>query len=265
MNKLAMAMCTLFYSAVQQSIASGVEVVMYVDTEMPCLKSELLFGTMTIRNNSDDEIKLLKGTLCYPDMIIHEQVYLFPDIPAQKEIDILAGHGVHGGQPSRTIIKGQVDSALQNPGATITLKKGESLMINFGNREISASILSFTRERIPFAAELYLPPTKWVPIEFRPAVAVACDAKIIPVTPSNKEHTKSTWIFRVRTDTNEFLCVNKDFSTHRLLDINPGDAVSYSNQTITVKQNTGDLHIIRERDIPQMIDNRRHERRKKTK
>lgn len=265
MNKLAMAMCTLFCSAVQQLIASGVEVIMHVDTEMPCLKSELLSGTIEIRNNSDDVIKLLKGTLRYPDMIIHEQLYLFPDIPFKKEMDILAGHGVPGGQPSRATIKGQVDSALQNPEATVTLEKGGVLMIDFGNRELSASILSFTRERIPFAAELYLPPTNWIPVEVRPAITIACDAKIIPVVPSNKEHKKSTWLFRVRMDTNEFLCVNSNFSTHRLLNINPDDTVCFSNHTITVKQNTGRVHILPERDIPQMIDNRRYERRRKTK
>lgn len=258
-------MCTLFYSAVQQLIASGVEVIMHVDTEMPCLKSELLSGTIEIRNNSDDEIKLLKGTLRYQDMIMHEQVYLFPDIPVKKEMAILAGHGVPGGQPSRATIKGQVDSTLQNPEATVTLEKGGVLMIDFSNRELSASILSFTRERIPFAAELYLPPTNWIPIAVRPAVAIACDAIITPVVPSNKDHRKGTWLFRVRMGTNEFLCVNSNFSTHRLLDINPDDTVCFSNQTITVIQSTGGSHKISERDIPQMIDNRRHERRKKTK
>jgi hypothetical protein len=268
MNKLAIAMYALFFSAVQRSIASTVEVVMHVDTEMPCLKSELLSGTVVIRNNGDKDIKLPKGTSQYPDMLVHEQLYLFPSIPTQKEKDLLAGHGVLGGQPSRTTIKEQVDAVLQNSESTVTLKKGESLTINFDNREISASILSFTRERIPFAAELYLPPNNWIPVEVRPPVAIACDAKIIPVATGNNKHRKkgnAAWVFRVRMGTNEFLCANSNSSTHRLLDILPDDTVSFSNQTITVKQKTGDFHIIPERDIPWMIDKRRNENRRKAR
>jgi hypothetical protein len=259
-------MYALFFSAVQRSGASTVEVVMHVDTEMPCLKGELLSGTMMIRNNGDKDIKLLKGAPHYPDTLVHEQLYLFPNIPVQKEKDILAGHGFLGGQPSRTVIKDQVDSALQNSESTVMLKKGESLMIDFGNREISASVLSFTRERIPFAAELYLPPNGWIPVEIRPPIAIACDAKIIPVAASNNKHGNergAAWVFRARIDTNEFLCANLNSSIHRFLDIRPDDTIGFSNRTITIKQNTGDMHIIAERDIPRMGDKRRNENRKK--
>jgi hypothetical protein len=221
-----------------------------------------------IRNNGDDDIKLLKGTSIYPDMLVHEQLYLFPNIPVQEEKDMLAGHGILGGQPSRTTIKDQVDFALQNSENVVTLKKGESLTINFDNREISASVLSFTRNRIPFSAELYLPPNDWIPVEVNPPIAIACDAKLTPVVAENSKHKKgkaAAWVFRVRMDTNEFLYARSNFSTHRLLDVHPDDTVVLSNQTITVKQNTGGTHIISERDIPQMLDKRRNEKRKKTK
>lgn len=265
MNKIVLVMCIVFHSSVQWSIASTIEVVMHVDSEVPCLRSELLSGTIDICNNSSNDIKLLKGTKIYPDIIVHEQVYLFPKIPIQKEIDILAGHGMPGGQPSRATIKDQVGSYFQNPEATITLKKGETLTIEFANREISASILSFTRERIPFAGELYLPPNNWIPIDIRPVIEIACDAKIIPVSASKKEQQKSTWVFRARLGTNEFLCANLNFSTHRLLDINLDDTVCFSNKTVTVKQKSGRLHTIPECDIPKIIENRRHEIRKTTK
>jgi hypothetical protein len=263
MNKVTVAICVLSFSVAHQSAASGINVVMHVETEMPCLKSELLSGTIEIRNNSDNDLVLLKGTECYPDMIVHEQVYMFPDIPDKRESGVLAGHGVPGGQPSRETIKRQVDSALQTSDGTIRLKKGEEIKIAFDNRELRASILSFTRERVPFAAELYMPPANWIPIEVRPAIAIACDAKVTPVRSSSKEHSKSPHLFRVSMETNEFLCVNARFSTHRLLEITPDDTVIFSNRTITVEQKSGDLRIIHEQDIPQVIDNRRHERQKR--
>jgi len=126
MKKLATAMVTLLLGAVQQSTAANVEAVMYLDTEMPCLKSEMLSGRIVIRNNGDKDIKLLK-TAVDPEDVVESHIYLFPDMPLEEEKRLAGDRGGIGGRPSREWIKTDVDVIVNNPESKFhfTLKKGE--------------------------------------------------------------------------------------------------------------------------------------------
>jgi hypothetical protein len=263
MNKTVFSVFASILFVVQRALPFPVEVSMELDTEMPCLKSEMLEGTLRIINKGEEGIKLLKGTPNFPDMLVHEQLYLYPDISPQKEKRILAGEGSMGGKPSRQSIKEQTDSELADSENVFILKPGENCVIKFWSREITAALLAFTHERIPFKAELYLSPDVWVPVGVRPSISVACDAKITPIRQEGGTDTvrHPMWIFRTRIDQNEFLCATENFSSRRVLDITSNDTVTISGQTVTMKSKNGLQHIFSTKEISGMIDKHKQDQK----
>jgi len=268
MKKLVTAMVTLLWGTVQQSAATNVEVIMYLDTEMPCLRRETLSGRIVIRNKGDKDIKLLK-TAVDPEDVVESHLYLFPDMPLEEEKRLAGDRGGMGGQPSRDEIKRSVDYAVQNPEGKyhFSLQKGESLEADFDYREIKAYALEYSspRKQIPFKAELYLSPDIWIPVEVRPPIVVAYDAKITGITSDEWMNSDNPWVYRVNMGTNEFLYVNVGHTRHRLSDLQPGDVVTHSNKVITISQKDGKVRTIPEADIPRISAERAEEKRKARK
>ena len=244
----------------------NVEAIMYVDTEMPCLKEfERLSGRIVIRNNGEDEVKLLKREPHWSNMLVYEQLYLFPDISVQEARTFYAGPewGL-AGEPSRSRIKYVVDSCVQSNEDIITLKKGESFEVNFVDRKIEPPAFQFhnPRKRIAFNTELYLQPDTWIPIEVHPPIEVAYDAKYTLVT--EKGDNNNAWVTRVQIGTNEFLYakLNSAVPSLRLADLHPDDVVVHSNKVITITQKNGKVRTIPEADIPRISAERTEEKRK---
>ena len=240
----------------------NVEAIMYVDTEMPCLQyDERLSGRIVIRNNGDDEIKLLARP-DFPERFVYFQLFLFADISVQEEERMTA-------RPAespflRQRIKRHIDSEVDKNGDIVTLKKGESLDVNFESVELK--IPHSTSRPTPFAAELYLSPDTWIPVEARPPIVVAGGRTYTPVTPteaSAKWDENATKVYRVPIGTNEVLLVKEKSNYHRLSDLHPDDVVTHANKTITITRKDGNVRTIPEADIPRVSAERKEERRKK--
>ena len=262
MKKPVIVMLALLSGVAWQTAAHDVEAIIYLSTEMPCLKEfETLSGRIVIRNNGNGDIKLLKGA-----MLVTDQLYLFPNIPVEEE-KIMAGvSGLIGlgGIPSRQAIKEDIDYDVQKNECTITLKKGESLEAHFDRREIKARALNGTSERIPIAAELYLSPDTWIPVEVHPQISVACDAKYTPliVEEGHRRDRDAAWVSRVKIGTNEFLFAKQRSDSYRLADLRPDDVVTHTDNTITITRKDGNVRTIPEKDIPRISAERKEEKRK---
>jgi len=248
----------------------NVEAIMYLDTEMPCLRdNEWLSGRIAIRNNGDTSIKLLKGTQAFPQMLVYEQLYLFPDLAAEGAGTVfIAPDSRLEGKPSRSSIKRGVDYYSQRNEDTMELKKGETLEITFIGREVDSPIFfsSGKRRDIPFKAELYLSPDTWIPVEVHPPIVVASGIAYTSVTPTEagaKWDENATKVYRVPIGTNEVLLVKEKSKYHRLADLQPDDVVTHANKTITITQKNGNVRVIPEADIPRVSAERKEERRKK--
>jgi len=270
MKKSVVAMCSLLFGAVQQSTAANVEATMYLDMEMPCLKSEMLSGRIVIRNHGDDDIMLLKREPYWPNMLVDEQLYLFPDISVQEARVFYPGpeHGLEG-EPSRSRIKHVVGSCIQENRDHITLKKGETFEVNFAGRKIEPPAFNFhnPRKRIPFKIELYLSPDTWIPVAVHPPIAIAYDAKYTPLTGLEKGGVldgNAARVTRVQIGPNEFLWAKAEFATssQRLADLHPDDVVTHSNKMITITQKDGKVRTIPEADIARVSAERAEEKRK---
>jgi len=267
-REMTIVMFALSLGIIHQAVAHNVEAVMYLDTEMPCLSSELLSGKIVICNKGEEEVKLMKSAVALDDYFVHEQLYLFPDIPLEEEKMIGGDRGGLGGQPSRATIKENTDYEVQRNEHIITLKKGESFEVAFDRRRLEASALFLHgggKRRIPFAAELYLSPDVWIPVEVRPPIAVAFDAKAgTPVKEGKWINGNEPWVWRVRIDTNEFLFVKTDSAspTYRLGEVHPDDTVTHSNKVITITRKDGSVRAIPEAEIPRVSAERKEEIRK---
>jgi len=257
-------MCALMFNAILPLTAGNVEVIMYIDTEMPCLQSEWLSGKVVINNKGDRDIKLLEE-----DVVPLFQLYWHPNISEQDAprayAEMERGDGMRF---SRSTVKGTTDSMVEKSERIVTLRKGESKEIVFEGKEIDAPYFYFhnPRRQIPFAAELYLSPDVWIPVEVRPPVAVAFDAKSgTPVKEGKWVNSNEPWVWRARIDTNEFLFVKTDSAspTYRLGEVHPDDVVTHANKTITITQKNGNIRTIPEKDIPRVSAERKEERRKK--
>jgi len=263
MKKTVIAMFTLLFGIAQQTTGVNVDAILYVDTEMPCLREfEKLSGRIVIRNHGEDDIKLIKGTPVFPEMLAFHQLYLFPDISVQEEERITA-------RPAqspyiRARIKNGIDSWVQRNQDIMTLKKGETLEVNFEHRELE--VLHGAGNRLlPFKAELYLSPNTWIPIEVQPPIMVACGAKFIPLTVTEtgvKYDRDAVRISRVQIGTNEFLLASEKFSYYRLIDLQPDDTVTHSNKVITITQKNGKVLTIPEADIARVSAERAEGKRK---
>ena len=267
MKEPVIVMLALLSGVAWQTAAHNVEAIMYVDTDMPCLRSELISGKVVVRNNGMADIKLLKGTPLWPNMFVSEQLHLFPDISVEDEERITARPVTRWYR--RQTIKENSDYEVQNPrneGVIATLKKGESLEIGFSGIEIPVPH-GADNQRIPFAVELYLSPDQWIPIEVHPSIVVACDAKYTLVTANEKG---SKWdndaarVSRVQIGTNEFLWVKAKSSSfsQRLADLCPDDVVTHTDNTITITRKDGNVRTIPEKDIPRISAERKEEKRK---
>ena len=251
-----------------------VEAVMYLDTEMPCLQGQTLSGKMVVRNNGNDDIQLLKSVV-NPDDLVRSQICLFPNFSEQERksfSDELAAHvGLNAGDPLRDIVKLNVDYEIENNHADyfVALKKGETLEIQFEGRmmQIPFLLLGGGNRRVPIGAELYLFSDKWVPVEVRPPISVACDARLIPIIAIE---TGPAWdrtsvrLTRVQFGTNGFLRakLNSASPSLRLVDLHPDDVVVHSNKVITITQKNGTARTIPEADIPRISAERAEEKRK---
>jgi len=201
-----------------------------------------------------------------PDDLIHSQLYLRMDVPEEEEMKISAK------PPTRWIkrfnIKEEVDYVVQNRDDKhfVILKKGESFEADFIAREVTVPH-GAEKKRVPIVAELYLSPDKWVPVEVRPPISVAGDAKFTPLTPIE---TGPAWdrtsvrLTRVQIGTNEFLHakLNSAVPFLRLADLHPDDVVVHSNKMITITQKNGTVRTITETDIPRISAERAEEKRK---
>ena len=242
----------------------NVEAVIYLDTEMPCLKDEVLSGRIVISNNGNDDIKLLQSE-ANPDSLVHEQLFLFPNISSMekeqvRDLPLKRRHLMQN-------IKDGVDYEMQvtRKGKTfVTLKQGETLEMSFDNREIY--VVQNAVNRLEYTATLYLPPTAGVPVEICPPISVAYDAQLSPIAnvgKGGKRNNDSPWrLFRVYMDTSEFLYAKTDYSFHRLLDLYPGDTVVHSNKIVTVTREDGKMRVISEADLNRIRSERQEERRK---
>ena len=239
----------------------SVEAIMYVDTEMPCLQyNERLSGRIVIRNNGDNEIKLLSRPND-PGMFICFQLFLFPNISIQEEERMTA-------RPAespflRQRIKRHIDSEVNKNVDIVTLKKGDSLEVVFDGIELK--IPHSTSNPMLFAAELYLSPDTWIPVETRPSIVVAGGRTYTPVTPTEagaKWDENATKVYRVPIGTNEVLLVKEKSKYHRLADLQPDDVVAHANKTITITQKNGNVRIIPEKDIARVSAERKEEIRK---
>jgi len=240
----------------------SVEAIMYVDTEMPCLQyDEMLSGRIVICNNGEDEIRLMKGTPVFPEMLAYEQLFIFADISVQEEERMTA-------RPAespflRQRIKRRIDSEVEKNMDIVTLKKGESLEVSF--KSIELVIPHSTSRPTPFAAELYLSPDTWIPVEARPPIVVAGGVTYTSVTPTKagqKWDEDATKVYRVPIGTNEVLLVKEKSNYHRLSDLHPDDVVTHANKTITITRKNGNVRVIPEADIPRVSSERKEEIRK---
>ena len=251
---------------------TSVEAIMHLDTEMPCLPYEKLSGRILIRNNGDDNIQLAGRVDDFLDMLIYFQLYLSANVSVQEIRTFYAGDERSlEGDPSRSTIKRCIDSWIQRNENIMTLKKSETLGVEFSKLEIKESALlrhaGYSRKRIPFKAELYLSPDKWIPVEVHPPIEIAYDAKFTPLTPieTGPEWDRtSVRLTRVQIGTNEFLHakLNSAVPFLRLADLHPDDVVIHSNKVITITQKNGTVRTIPEADIPRISAERAEESRK---
>ena len=256
----AMAMSTLLSGAVQQTMANNVEAVMYLDTEMPCLSGERLSGKIVIRNNRGTDIKLVDE-----DILSYFQLYWRPNISVQEARTIYAeAERGFGERISRSTVKGTTDAMVEKNERIVILRNGESKEIVFENREIDESNLlrhaGYSKKRIPFAVELYLSPDTWVPVDVRPPISVAYDAKAgTPVKEGKWIKSDDPWVWRARIDEKEFVFVktNSVSPTYRLSEVHPDDTVVHTNKAITITRKDGSVRTIPEADIPRVSAERK--------
>jgi len=260
MKKSGIAMLALLFNVAQQSTATDVKATMYVDTEMPCLSGERLSGRIVIRNNGDDEIKLM-GRPDFLEKLAYFQLYIFPDVSVEEEERMTA-------RPAespflRARIKNHMDSDVSKNRDIVTLKKGDNLEVVFEGIELK--VPHSTSQVTPFVVELYLSPDTWLPVEVHPPIEAAFDAKHTLVTTTEKGDNSTARVSRVRIGTNEFLWAkaNSSSQSQRLADLHPDDAVVHTNKTITITRKDGDVRTIPEADIPRVSAERKEERRKK--
>jgi len=241
----------------------NVEAIMYVDTEMPCLKEfERLSGRIIIRNNGEDDVKVMGRTPDFPEMLVYFQLFLFPDISVQEEEQMTArpAESPH----IRARIKRDIDAFVKRNEDIITIQKGESFETAFENINIKVPHGAYNR-CLSFVAELYLSPDTWIPVEIRPRIMVACDAKITAVTVTKSGVPKdinTPWVYRAQIGTNEVLLVRENHIHYRLSDLHPDDVVVHSNKVITITQKNGTVRTIPEADIPRISAERTEEKRK---
>jgi len=240
-----------------------VEAVMYLDTEMPCWRGQMLDGRIVIRNNGDDDIKLMKSEMS-PAHFVYGQLYIRMDVSEEEEMRLSAKPATRW--ITRFRIKENTDYEVQEGGGFVTLQKGESFETDFAAREVTVPH-GAGNMRVPMVAELYLSPDRWVPVEVRPPISVAGDAKFTPLTPieTGPEWDRtSVRLTRVQIGTNEFLHakLNSAVPFLRLADLHPDDVVVHSNKVITITQKNGTVRTIPEADIPRISAERAEEKRK---
>ena len=272
MKKSVVTMFVCFFATAQQVVSVDVEAIMYVDTEMPCFENVLFSGKIVIRNNGDEVVQLLKGSPAFPEMLVFDQLHLYPDMPIQEIRTFYAKpERVISGEIDRYEIKENIDYQVNRGEFIVTLKKGESFEVKFGGREIGNSDFRthafMVRKRIPFAATLYLPPDMWIPVKVHPPISIAYDAKSTSLTPieTGPEWDRtSVRLTRVQIGTNEFLHakLNSAVPFLRLADLHPDDVVVHSNKVITITQKNGKVRTIPEADIPRISAERAEEKRK---
>ena len=243
-----------------------VKAVLYLDTEMPCLRNEALSGRIVIRNNGDADVKLLKSAV-NPNDFVYSQLCLFPNVSAHDARDFFIGfepyHSLRGA-PLRDVIKYNVDYEVQRNEDIVTLKKGELLEVSFKDRsllEIPVIAHDVPDRRVPIAAELYLSPDTWIPVEVHPPISVACDAKSTRIT-AGEIHRDTTQVYHICIGTNEFLRVYANGADYRLTDLKPDDVVTHSNKVITITQKDGKVRTIPEADIARVSAERAEKKRK---
>ena len=256
-----MIMYALMFNAVQPLAAANVEAVMYLDTEMPCLTFEKLSGKIIIRNNGDDEIKLMARP-DFPEMVFCFQCFVFADISVEEEKRMTA-------RPAespiiRQRIKNGIDHVVRNNEDIVTLKKGESWEADFKENEIKVPHGAFDR-RLPFVVELYLSPDTWVPVKVHPPIVVACGAKFTSLSDAEAgDDREAARVVRVQIGTNEFLWARARSATRseRLADLRPDDVVTHSNKVITITRKDGTVRTIPEADIARVSAERKEAIRK---
>jgi len=240
----------------------NVEAIMYLDMEMPCLANESLSGRIVIRNNGDGDIKLLRRMPNFPDMLVHQQLYVRMDVPEEEEMRMGAKPAMRW--RARSYIKEDTDYEIQEGGGFVTLKKGESLEVNFQGREVTVPH-GAENKRVTMVAELYLSPDKWIPVEIRPPLVVAGDAKLTflsHIKAGSHYDENAPWVYHAKIDTNEVLFVKEKRVHRRLSDLHPDDIVTYSNKVITITQKDGKVRTIPEADIARVSAERAEEKRK---
>ena len=261
---VATAILTLLLNAAQMSSAADVEAIMYLDTEIPCLPSETLSGRIVIRNNGDDDIKLLKREPRWSDMLVHNQLYLFLEIP-EDEKGKMTDRAMTG-RNMRQTIKENVDYDVQknNSEYVVALKKGETLEVEFSDRALEG-LYSIGNRHVSFEAELYLSPDSWIPVEVLPPIVVACGISYNPITAIEagaKWDKDATLAYRVPLGTNEILLVREKSKHYRIANLCPDDVVTHINKRITITQKDGTARMIPEQDISRVSAERKEKMRK---
>ena len=152
--KRLISMCgialTLFNAYAEQK--PDVEATMYLDTEMPCWRGQMLDGKIVVRNNGDEDIKLMKSEMS-PAHFVYGQLYIRMDVSEEEEMRLSAKPATRW--ITRFRIKENTDYEVQEGGHFVTVKKGESFETDFAAREVTVPH-GAGNMRVPMVAELYL-------------------------------------------------------------------------------------------------------------
>ena len=267
MNKtIIICGAVLVVSTLYSDPKPSVEAIMYLDTEMPCRQDEVLSGKIIIRNNGDDDIQLLEGTSSYPELLVHHQLYVFPDIHKEGYNNLKTHSNILAERDYRQRAKFNVEHESKNlTTGLVTLKKGASLEVRFDDLELYM-VFGNHKLQVPYVVELYLSPDTWIPVKVQPSIEVSYNSKAVKsIKEGKRSNDNEPWAWRIHVGTNEFLFtkLNSSSRIQRLLEIQPDDIAVYTNQEITVTRRNGDVLVFPEQDFTRISAERKEKIRKR--